>query len=191
MRASRTSVPRKLAAAAISSPFGLNAIRSAEVRPRKPVSVRRRTSHTRSGRRGPSPASAAASSLPLGEKASAWESRRIPLSSPAGASVRAFHRVRRPPSPVTASRRPSGLKATEAAVPSSARTLARRRRVRVSIRSTAPSLCVRARVRPSGLIAIPRGVCEDVEAPPDGEAPVEPPVAGQVPEDRARIGRPR
>ena len=74
-------------------------------------------------------------------------------------------------------------------MPSIARTLARRRRVRVSIRSTAPSLCVRASVRPSGLTAIPRGVVEDVEAPPDGEAPVEPPVPREVPEDRARVDR--
>ena len=124
------------------------------------MSVRRRTSQTRSGCGRPvrRVASAAASSLPSGEKASAWEWPRMPLSSPAGASVRAFHSVTRPPSPVTASRRPSGLKSTERAPPSIARTLARRSRVRVSIRSTAPSLCVSASVRPSGLTAIPRGV---------------------------------
>ena len=64
----------------------------------------------------------------------------------------------RPPIPVTASRRPSGLKSTDTAAASSARRTRRRRRVGVSIRSTAPSSCVTASVRPSGLTAIPLGV---------------------------------
>ena len=95
----------------------------------------------------------------------------------------------RPPTPVTASRRPSGLKSTDRAAPSSARRTRRRRRVAVSIRSTAPSLCVTASVRPSGLTAIPLGANDVLESPADGEAPVEATIAREIPEDRARVQR--
>ena len=152
-------------AAASVSPSGLNATESDATGKRTPVGARRRTSHSRTfppryavTSSFARPSSPTASSSPSGEKASAWEVVRNPLSSgPADRSVRASHSVTCPPSPETASRRPSGLKSTAAAKPRSARTRPRRRSVRVSMSSTVPSSCVRASVRPSGLSASSTG----------------------------------
>ena len=179
--------PRRRAAL----PSGLKAIELAALPPRNAVSVRPRTSHTRSGppfRSGPRTSSAAASSVPSGEKASAWESSRH-LSSPAGASVCAFHSVSRPPSPVTASSRPSGLNATAAATRVEARSVCRAAAA-CGVDQVDRPVAVGERERAA--VGADRDASRrdsTVEAPADGEAPVEPLVAGEVPEDRARVER--
>ena len=184
------SVPRSSAATASCRPSGLKAIRAAQVRARKAVRRRVRTSQTRTGCGGsPVSAWAAASNVPSGEKASAWESPCIPFSSPAGASVRVSQSVTRPPAPVAASSRPSGLNAIDSALPGErahARAPAQGARVEqvdrpVDLRQRE---CVSARADRDPA----RRVVDRREVRADAEAAVEALVAREVPQQRAPVG---
>ncbi len=178
---SRISVPRSVSAAAASSrPSGLKAIESA----RAPAAERGRacavrTSQTRSGpplRSGsPDVVLGGGEQLAVGREGERVGVDRSPLElAGRGQRARVPERDAAPDSghgqqpPVGA----EGDRPRRAVAARAGR--ARRRSVAVSSRSTVPSLCVSASVRPSGLTAIPLGVNVDGEAAADGEAAVEP-----------------
>ena len=156
LRTSRTSVASSIPSAASRRPSGLKASEAPgtpnSTRVRSPV----RTSHTsvRHARRRRPRRRAAGRRARTRPPA---RTRFSPFSSSTCASVRASHSVTRAPSPVTASRRPSGLNSTPSAASRCTRSRRRTASVRASTRSTVPSRCVTASVRPSGLSARPLG----------------------------------